>query len=694
MAKTSKIDLIEEFSEIQKENDVIILTTFKFDSAFFDIFLMDKILRNNPSAEIFILMDAREYEQSYESFTRHTGRKYHLIPVFCNKGVFHPKLSLFYSETNSRISAYIGSCNVTLAGFTSNAELITKIDSRIDPIDSTVDSVVRYFISLIENRHIVNNKLDNTLEDVRKNLINYKQNNGVTLIHNLERPILTQLLEQIEPPIEVTLLAPFWSSKTSIIQEINKDSNLNTINIILQDNNHNLSNPEIYELYCKSNDIEINFFKAQFENDRYFHSKIMKLVSENISTLVGSSNMTEYALLNDCRNGNFEASALLKSEIKEIIDEIRITKIAKLDTIKLKSLEFHKQEQNETVRIYSVDFDMINQTLSVILDKEDLETVLTIIFEDNSEKEIVLRNQELIEINCEKIPFELLIKQGLKTAHRRIFYDSNYLYKKISKGNINLSEIDKKISHENHQINALDLLRILSSLNLTLQNGTTYTEVKKENLHKKGKEHFSLPSREINSYHNRKIINNFIYLINLVNSKKHDEREVEESGLLTENDQQKNSSKFHRIIEDDEEKRKLCFRILKSINELLIFKAYESENPCQEIVASSSIMIQSIIKILSPIYVDKEILDLFIEYQKENLDDLDINDIPYEIRINFFINLVLFNCFFEYKVPHLFLPDLFKIEDVMDSGFIKKCQFRVTNQLIELKPGEEIGSCP
>jgi hypothetical protein len=94
MAKTGKINLITEFSEVQEENDIIILTTFKFGPPFFDIFLMNKILENNPSAEIFILMDGNEYTQSYDSFTNHTGRTYHLIPVFCNKGVFHPKLSL------------------------------------------------------------------------------------------------------------------------------------------------------------------------------------------------------------------------------------------------------------------------------------------------------------------------------------------------------------------------------------------------------------------------------------------------------------------------------------------------------------------------------------------------------------------------------------------------------------------------
>lgn len=692
MAKAGKINLITEISEVQEENDIIIMTTFKFGPPFFDIFLMNKIMENNPSAEIFILMDGNEYAQSYNSFTKHTGRAYHLIPVFCNKGVFHPKLSLFYSEANSRMTAYIGSCNITLAGFTSNAELITKVDSALDPIDSTVESAAKYFKLLIEKKHVVNSRLSRSIEQIINKLKNSKKNSEVSLLHNIESPILHQLYEKINPPREATLLAPFWSTKTSVIQEINKNKSLEKVTILLQEDNHNLSNPETYETYCKNNNIKIDFLEAEFEKNRYFHSKIIQLISDNSVTLVGSSNMTEYALLKDCNEGNFEVSALLWSNSKEIIDEIRTKKIKDLREIKSKAIEFQNQEPIEIVNVYSVDFDMINQTLSVILQKEDIETVITLFFVDKSEKEKEYRtkNEELYEIHCEKIPFEILIKQETKIARRRIFYDENYIYKKISKGNISLSEINKKISNDHYKINALDLLRILSGLNSRLsmeidadtKKGTTY---KKEN----GK-HFSLPSREINSYHNKRIINSFIDLFKLMHSKKQDQKELQESGEIDENSPEKIPVRFQRIVDEDEEKRLICSKILYSINDLLICKASIDENPEAEIVASSPIMIQSIIKILSPIYIDNELLNESIDLLNENLDNIKNNDVPFEIRKNLFINLVLFNYFFNKNPFYKFISDLFRVDEVIDSSFLQECLNQMSGQIKDLMPSEKI----
>lgn len=690
MAKTGKINLITEFSEVQGENDIIILTTFKFGPPFFDIFLMNKILENNPSAEIFILMDGNEYTQSYDSFTKHTGRAYHLIPVFCNKGVFHPKLSLFYSEANSKITAYIGSCNITLAGFTSNAELVTKVDSTLDPIDSTVESAAKYFKLLIEKKYIVNSKLSNSIEEIQSKLKNSKKNNEVSLLHNLERPILIQLNEQINAPREAKLLAPFWSTKTSVIQDMNKNNSLEKVTILLQENNHNLSNPETYETYCEKNNIKIDFLKAEFEQKRHFHSKIMQLISDNSVTLVGSSNMTEYALLKDCNEGNFEVSALLWSNAKEIIDEIRTEKIKDLGAIKSNAIEYQKQEPLETVKVYSVDFDMINKTLSLILRKEDVETVITLIFEDKSEKEFKIKNEELFEIYCEKIPFELLINQGTKIARRRIFYDEDYIYKKLSKGNISLSEINKKISNEHYKINALDLLRLLSGLNFRI-NKEIDTETKKGITHKKdiGK-HFPLPSREIDSYNNKRIINNFIDLFKLMNSRKKEEKEMQESGEIDENTPEKVPVRIQRIMDEDEEKRRICLKILDSINDLLIFKARMDEYPAKEIVASSPIMIQSIIKILSPIYVDNDLLNESVEYLNENLENIKNNDIPFDIRRNLLINLALFNYFFN-KTPHYkFISDLFRADEVKESIFLKECLNQISGQIRDLRPGEEI----
>ena len=72
MVKEDRIDLLKEF-EKQCDNDYIILTTYTFDPVFFDEFLLPKLERNNQSAEIIVLMDAKQYEQTYLRFTTIMG---------------------------------------------------------------------------------------------------------------------------------------------------------------------------------------------------------------------------------------------------------------------------------------------------------------------------------------------------------------------------------------------------------------------------------------------------------------------------------------------------------------------------------------------------------------------------------------------------------------------------------------------
>ena len=97
MAKKDRINLINEFKEEQTNNDFIILTTYCFDPIFFDTYLLNKLQYNNPNSEIVILIDAEQYEKSYDNFTDLTGKNYHLIPIYMNK-VFHPKIFLFASK--------------------------------------------------------------------------------------------------------------------------------------------------------------------------------------------------------------------------------------------------------------------------------------------------------------------------------------------------------------------------------------------------------------------------------------------------------------------------------------------------------------------------------------------------------------------------------------------------------------------
>ena len=93
MVKQDRINLLSDFRK-QRNNDYILLTTYTFDPIFFDAFLLREFERNNPTAEIIIIMDAKQYELTYPRFTKITGVKYHLIPIHLT-GFFHPKVFLF-----------------------------------------------------------------------------------------------------------------------------------------------------------------------------------------------------------------------------------------------------------------------------------------------------------------------------------------------------------------------------------------------------------------------------------------------------------------------------------------------------------------------------------------------------------------------------------------------------------------------
>lgn len=97
MAQDDRLNLIKEFSE-QKNNKIIILTTFNFDPFFFDSYLLPSLRENNRLAEIVVLVDDGQYHLASNSFTNITGVQYHLIPIRLPRGVFHPKFFMFISE--------------------------------------------------------------------------------------------------------------------------------------------------------------------------------------------------------------------------------------------------------------------------------------------------------------------------------------------------------------------------------------------------------------------------------------------------------------------------------------------------------------------------------------------------------------------------------------------------------------------
>lgn len=668
MVTTGKVNLIEEFSLKQEYNDFIILSTFKFDPSFFDIYLIDKIFEKNPAAEIFILVDGNEYNKTYQLFTRHTGRAYHLIPVPIKTGVFHPKLSLFTSE--KKATAYIGSCNLTLAGFTSNAELITKVESDFEETDSVVNDAILYYKKLLEKKVIQNKKLDEAISEISERVKKTRENKDTFLLHNLDEPILNQVMTRIKNTDKVTLLAPFWSQNPVILESINKG--LKEVDICIQENNHNLSNPKSYSNYCEKHKIKLKFYHAKFDKNRIFHSKLMMIHANNPFMIAGSSNMTESALLKVASEGNYEVSVMIKENAKEILDEISLKEIENLDKISGEAIPFISDVNEKTPIIHFVDFDVINQNLTIVFDIGESEAELIIKYEDKTEETQKLKNQDKIEIHCQKIPYEIELHQNNLVAKRRIFYDEDYFYKKIAKGGINLTDINRRVSTD-LRINALDILRLLNGLNLSLEKQTAIEDIKKHGQKQKEESRkFGMPSRELDTYHNRRLLESFVDLYKIICRGREEEKEREAASEEDDEKVKKISAHLRRIIDEDEERRKICYRILDSINDLLIYKASFEENKNEALLASCPLLIQSVIKVLSPIYIDLELIGELREIINDNLGGVSLNA-DAEARKYLYFNLVLLNHYFEDDAHYKFISKLQRIEDVFNEQFLRDC---------------------
>ncbi len=306
MARKDQIDLIKEFREEQRDNDYILLTTYCFDPFFFDTYLLNSLRYNNPNSEIIVLIDAEQYEKSYENFTNISGKDYHLIPVYVNKGVFHPKMFLFLSTLNERLIFYIGSGNLTLPGLTKNAELISKTVYDLDKEYSDINQLLE-FLNGLKDDFIFERKVLETFENITRHLSLFSGNEVVNskfkILTNLDDGIIPQLIEELEIKDfeEIIMLAPFLSSKPKILEELKKDIIFNKATIILPKDNHNLDNVDSYTDFASNNSLELDIKEGEFSEDtaRKFHSKILYLKG-SVDYLI--NRLTKFNYISTLRN--------------------------------------------------------------------------------------------------------------------------------------------------------------------------------------------------------------------------------------------------------------------------------------------------------------------------------------------------------------------------------------------------------
>jgi len=687
MAKEGWINLIEEFTTLQKENDVVLLTTFNFDPAFFDIFILDKIMQKNPVGDIFVLMDGDEYNRIYPFFTHHTGRGYHLIPVFSKRGVFHPKVFMFFSEIHAKITTFIGSPNITLSGFTSNAEIVTKIESPINPVFSSINEIFDFFEKLVIKGHVRNKNFIQTIEHLKNRLQNNVTDKNFTVFHNIEKPILPRVMDILNKPNDLFLLAPFWSENTKVIETLIQSSTIKNIEIALQKNNHNLKRPDIYKNFIEKNNISFSCYNAEFENNRRFHSKIIGFNGNEEYLFVGSSNLTEYALLNSCDNGNFEVSILINVSPETIANEIKLKPISDISEIPKNSATFDHGKKLQNIAVYNLDFDVIRSVLTIEIEKYIEKTNIQIVYDDRTSNNFEVINQDIIERHCEKIPFEIILEQKGVFTKRRIFYDSNYFFKRINRGSIGLDEIGKKVLSD-YNINASDLIRVIYGLNSSILDEKSSSNRSVSAEEKPTEKKFYGPSKDFVEG-NKPFINRLLEVYKYLISMKYIQKERQESSEIEDKDVRE-PKYLQKLYNDVEARQKLCLNLIKSINDILIYKILKGGNKYSEKISAMSLFAQSIVKIMAPIYVDRNLMNDFAEKVDKNLKGVTRNSLDFETRKYFFMNLVLTNYTIGFPQRYFCVEHLFSTEEIINSNFFGECKIYIKNQIGNMDDSKQV----
>ena len=117
----------------------VVFTTYALSLSFFEAVVLDRLVRGG-GGNALILADPEGIRAGLsEQGARRAGRDYELEPVACWPGVFHPKLSLFFTDDDAHI--LVGSGNLTFGGWGMNLETVDHLHPSFagEAFDDTAD---------------------------------------------------------------------------------------------------------------------------------------------------------------------------------------------------------------------------------------------------------------------------------------------------------------------------------------------------------------------------------------------------------------------------------------------------------------------------------------------------------------------------------------------------------------------------
>ena len=384
------MQLLQEIGRDKRNIYGAILTTYPFDPLFFEGMIRRILLQKNCRRNIVVLLDSSKYDLTMSpeisKTLRFVGRDYSLAPIrLGGMRVFHPKI--FYFASPVRVKAFVGSANLTLQGFASNAELVTtfeceKADTKID--DGEILKEIRDFLSMLLTGRWsqsigeqARSKIERIIESCnwldKKIKMRASRDRTTWFLHNLDESILQQvgrIIEIIEgkPNVsELLVIAPFFGEDNAVLEQLDKIFNPPVINVFIQKGKTSVPFEQLDKWVKQRKNVAFLVSKKQ---ERNIHGKmfLFKMKNGHSYCLSGSANASMSALLASTeKRGNIEACILRFSKTPEYFDYL-------LKDVVLSSYQRVRKIEAEDVTAPPHIGDQISETLEskLILDNATL----------------------------------------------------------------------------------------------------------------------------------------------------------------------------------------------------------------------------------------------------------------------------------------------------------------------------------
>lgn len=301
--------------------DNCVALTYSLDLPFFEYMLFEP-LYHSGCRNVTVLCDPGQHEIALDDVPalEHLGQRYLCLPATVARAAFHPKLILLTSDEDGLL--LLGSGNLSRSGLTHNQEVWTRFDYTNENPDEFVRAACRgafdYMSRLadIERSPMLRERLDQlrrTTEWLRREPT-WSGDAGCWVLHNLDRPIMDQLVERYverdnSPILEAIVVSPYFDKGSLAFAVLLERLRPKTVSLITEREAPGLD-PEILRRLMSEHGAHLSSKRLEL-GPRRLHAKALALRTERGSWLLtGSPNFSRPAMLRSAQEGNAELAVL------------------------------------------------------------------------------------------------------------------------------------------------------------------------------------------------------------------------------------------------------------------------------------------------------------------------------------------------------------------------------------------------